>query len=472
MQRLKYEIHRMVAFVVICTLCVSSSQCAEVADEKLGRELFAAYNEGFKIGKCAGNSHEKARTKAFGHLDAGSKLAPDDPRIDFARGLILRRLNLTADSYAAFAQATRRNGKPYWLAWRAVIWTDFVRKKPEDIKNGFVKIQEFAERLIQPDLDLESKKSEIIWIGEVMMAVKLVDDQESRIGWDTVNDRLNEKFGPAEEEFYSLGKQLSITRDAKRFEAIVAVSTKLNAKLAPIEDKEKDSVDKDIALANQKDQSLNNILAEEKAVMDRVAADYYRNIQELQAKMKPLEFKAGDLLAQDAKANLDTIQLGEKLAQAQAAPLPMNDPVALVAQKAQLNLLEAQTAQQTFGLLAKRADIAQQLERAQMDANEILRTAERHYNTFEAAAKKYFHATKQTYHKLDDVQQERRELLKKKTRFQNNPVTKQNAKKRDLLLNSPTFGSYIEFPLDKAYDSMLHTLGTSILPEAKPEKSN
>jgi len=91
-------------------------------------------DEGFQ----SGPKHLQAAQKK---LAAARTLAGEDPRIDFAYGLVLLRHGQSRQAAAQFELAIGRPGATYQPAWKALIWTHLTDRQYE---KGLGRLDEFA----------------------------------------------------------------------------------------------------------------------------------------------------------------------------------------------------------------------------------------------------------------------------------------------------------------------------------------
>jgi hypothetical protein len=123
--------------------------------------------EGFKVGPrqlpLVKKKFEAARSLS----------ADDDPRLDYAYGLVLVRQSQNKAALVPLEAAVNRNGPAYWPAWQALIWVQLVDRQYD---KGLNRLDEFARRVGQTaegDPISDSQRDAARWMGEILEALDL-----------------------------------------------------------------------------------------------------------------------------------------------------------------------------------------------------------------------------------------------------------------------------------------------------------
>ncbi|HTI50438.1 MAG TPA: hypothetical protein VL475_05785, partial [Planctomycetaceae bacterium] len=121
--------------------------------------------EGFKVGP-------RQLALAKKKLEAARNVSADnDPRLDYAYGLVLVRQSQNKAAAVQFEAAVNRKGPPYWPAWQALIWVQLIDRQYD---KGLGRLDEFAKLIGRPgdgsDIT-EPQREAARWIGEVLEAL-------------------------------------------------------------------------------------------------------------------------------------------------------------------------------------------------------------------------------------------------------------------------------------------------------------
>lgn len=107
---------------------------------------------------------------------AAQRLAPGDPRLDMAWGLVLLKQHRHREAAEQFEQATKRPGPPCWPAWQALIWCRFAAK---NYSAGLSTLAEFATRWSK-SADPAQRRVLAEWTGGVVQAVEQTTSSTAR----------------------------------------------------------------------------------------------------------------------------------------------------------------------------------------------------------------------------------------------------------------------------------------------------
>ena len=137
---------------------------SQVDEAALAGHFREAFDEGYIVGP-------RRLQEAQKRLADARRLAPGDPRVDYATGLVLMKQGQVKPAAAQFEAALQRDGAAYWPAWQAVIWAHLSDKQYEP---GLSRLDEFAaivRNAEQPDDVSEAQREAARWIGQLFEAV-------------------------------------------------------------------------------------------------------------------------------------------------------------------------------------------------------------------------------------------------------------------------------------------------------------
>jgi hypothetical protein len=150
---------------------ISSGQSPSTAENPALIEHFQrAFEEGFVVGP-------KRLQEAQKHLAQARRLAPRDPRIDYALGLVLLKQTQLKQATAQF-QAAIEIDESYWPAWQAAIWAQFVDKRYEPGLKQLVEFAQLVQKSSPADEVSEAQRDAARWIGQVLVALSNADDSK------------------------------------------------------------------------------------------------------------------------------------------------------------------------------------------------------------------------------------------------------------------------------------------------------
>jgi hypothetical protein len=138
------------------------------------RELLAMLDAGLTIGS-------KNLTAAKERMHTAQQLAPQDPRTDFAFGLVLLKQSQHREAAELFEAAADSRTGNYWPAWQALIW---VRLADKQYEAGLRRMILLAQRIrgADPADEVTEREREIArWMGQVVAALdKLITAKKDR----------------------------------------------------------------------------------------------------------------------------------------------------------------------------------------------------------------------------------------------------------------------------------------------------
>lgn len=179
------------------------------APPELAENVQGLLDEGYQTGP-------KRLQAAQKKLASARNLAADDPRLDYAYGLVLLKHAQSRQAIVQFEAAVGRSGTAYWPAWQALIWSQLVEKQYD---KGFGRLDEFAALVRKAGEDGEltdPQRDAARWMGQILEALdKTVTAKKLHELVEQHDNRLHEVLG---DELYStlqLGRDLIEERDGE-----------------------------------------------------------------------------------------------------------------------------------------------------------------------------------------------------------------------------------------------------------------
>jgi tetratricopeptide (TPR) repeat protein len=129
-----------------------------------------AFEEGFVVGP-------RRLQEAQEHLAQARRLASEDPRVDFALGLVLVRQGQVKQAIVPFEAAIEID-ESYWPAWQAAIWTLLAEKRYEAGLRRLVNFATVVRASEKPDEVSEVQRDAARWIGKVIVSLSCTDDSK------------------------------------------------------------------------------------------------------------------------------------------------------------------------------------------------------------------------------------------------------------------------------------------------------
>jgi len=141
--------------VVACGTTVLADEALSPLAVRTVEVLDAGFQRGSSALREAQSRYESARSA-------------QDPRLDYAFGLVLLRQLKNKDALAQFQSITRSHPE-YWPAWQGAIWLSFVSR---DQSAGLVQLKDLARALQRSKQELPQREPVAEWIGQVLAALQ------------------------------------------------------------------------------------------------------------------------------------------------------------------------------------------------------------------------------------------------------------------------------------------------------------
>lgn len=165
------------------------------ANREFAKELVAALEIGFRPGvKNAEAAAEK--------LDRLAQQTPDEPRIQFAAGLIWLKQIQSRKGEEAFENAVRSPGAAYWPAWRGWIW---VAGRARAIPAVVERIDALVDN-VREQPDAAGAGDQVEWCGRVLAALGRLEKSPATLKLlRTAEEQLRAKLEPVLAERFEAG---------------------------------------------------------------------------------------------------------------------------------------------------------------------------------------------------------------------------------------------------------------------------
>jgi hypothetical protein len=302
----------------LCTLGLSlllplTALAAPMPEAVLGRRVSEMFQVGFARTPRAFNEVQRLYDSLL-HDDG------ENARIDYAHGLVLLRLMKNKEAQAEFLVATRRSGIPYWPAWEALIWSNFIAR---DYDAGYERLVEFSRLVQQSDeISEEARHDEIHWIGRVMAALELtLDSIQVRESWLQSEKKLTGLSGIDAIEIYNSGKQDVYIRHSLLEDDIRQTREKGKERQIAKLEKKQEQFEKTLDAAKSRRENLKRSAAEMKESLTEQTAVYEKQMARLERDYGFVERRAG-MLTRSMTAidqEIATLQFRKKNFQANSA---------------------------------------------------------------------------------------------------------------------------------------------------------
>jgi len=122
--------------------------------------------KGFVLGRPGLRAAEK-------HRQAALRLCDDDPRLDYAYGLVLLKQLSHNAAVEQFEAAANRPGVPYLPAWKASARSRLLKKEYPSGLEKLVRLSRVLEKTDSEWLDAETKSESARWIGRIVGFLQL-----------------------------------------------------------------------------------------------------------------------------------------------------------------------------------------------------------------------------------------------------------------------------------------------------------
>ena len=148
---------------LVTILCLSiDGLAADPMETAIGQRLNEMFTAGFGRGTDAAAEsrrlYSQARTESR-----------NDPRVEYAYGLVLLKQLKTRDAMSHFQVAAKAPGSESWPARQALTWCQFVSREDSE---GFKSLSDFAKSLAASKVESAERNTYVEWIGQVVAALQ------------------------------------------------------------------------------------------------------------------------------------------------------------------------------------------------------------------------------------------------------------------------------------------------------------
>ena len=294
---------------IICGLLVLSAS-ASAADLTPAQQTLLGQQvaEMFQVGYARG---PKANADVQRLYQSLSKDAANDPRVDYAHGLVQWRLMKNKEAQAEFALATKRKGTPYWPAWQALIWTHFVAK---DYDAGYARLTELTKLILKSDeLVDHDREDQVYWIGRVMAALYLtIESNQGRETWLQTEKKLTDLLGPDSTDDYNRGKAEVNARHTDIEDDIRQTREKAQKQQAEQLEKKQSRVQKNLDDVKEKRENLKKSAEEMKEALAEHTTTYQKQMTRLEKDYGFVERRSAVLISSMAALDQEVALLQQR----------------------------------------------------------------------------------------------------------------------------------------------------------------
>lgn len=177
------------------------------ADLTLAEPLQRLFDEGYIVGP-------KHLQEAQKYAAQARKLAPGDPRVDYAHGLVLLKQSQVKPAIGQFEAAVKHDGAPNWPAWQALVWAQLSEKHYDQ---GLAKLVEFATlvRNSEPPGEIsEAQRVQARWVGQLLEAcARCADSKKVHDQLADVEVQMLDAFGDELSDELDAGREFLRARE-------------------------------------------------------------------------------------------------------------------------------------------------------------------------------------------------------------------------------------------------------------------
>ena len=283
------EAAKIISVVLIISVSVDAEELTQAQQTLLGQQVAEMLQVGYARGP-------KANADVQRLYQSLNKDASNDPRVDYAHGLVLWRLLKNKEAQAEFAVATKRKGTPYWPAWQGLIWTHFVAK---DYDAGYARLLEFTRLVMKSDeLVGQEREDQVYWIGRVMAALYLtIESNQGRETWLQTEKKLIDLLGPDSTDDYNSGKTAVNAQHSDIEDDIRQTREKTQKQQAEQLEKKQSRVQKNLEDVKEKRENLKKTAEEIKEALAEQTAAYQKQMTRLEKDFGFVERRSAALIS-------------------------------------------------------------------------------------------------------------------------------------------------------------------------------
>ena len=359
----------------------------------------------------------------------------NDPRIDYAFGLVQLRQLKNKDAQSQFLLATKRTGETYWPAWQALIWTHGAAR--ETIA-AYDRLTEMTNRLVE--IDDSSKDAmaaeQVGWIGQSMAAFdKMSDSPKAREAWSRQDEVLRGLLSVKLLAAYNSGPKEVEARHALLEDDIRSTRDKTLEKREQERIEKQTKADQDLESAQEKRDDLKKTAEEWKNSLDDQLANLDKQLSLLEKDHGLLE-----------KRGLSIVESQNQLSR------EMNQ----ILTRGGTNKLLAEAEIEQRGLQKARLQV--EYDQTVVAAQRVTQKAQGLVQQRNGVIQQYQKATGQLV-KQDASLDKWQGRLKKDTEKLKGPVDDKGSAVMGKLKQAQSFRTYVEFDVAKQRNRLLESFG-------------
>ncbi|WP_397570874.1 hypothetical protein [Schlesneria sp. T3-172] len=293
--------------LIACTFHSSTRLCRAEDDTPVDPALGKRVAELLAVGFERGPQQLANAERLYLRLKAD---APDDPRIDYAQGLVLWKQLKKKEALEKFQAVTRSEGVMYHAAWKAEIWTCFVSKNDDA---GYSRLMEFAKRITSGDeSSSHSVDADVRWIGTIMATLGLTcETKERREDWLQAEAKLAEILPEERMEGYLAGKTEIHMKHAELESEIEQAREKVKQQRAAQLERKQARLQRSLDGAKVKREGLKKSAAEAKETFAEKTAEFQKSMDRLEKEYTLVDRRAQVLVSSIALLDQQVAMLRE-----------------------------------------------------------------------------------------------------------------------------------------------------------------
>lgn len=330
--------------------------------------------DGFAAGSGKSQSAQKQAA-------AARRIAPHDPRVDFAYGLVLLKLAQTANAKAQFEAAVKQPGSPFWPAWQASIWSTIADKQYDA---GLKRLDEFVVMVARPvesDGASQEQRDAAVWIGQLLEALdRIVETAKTRERIAQSEEHIRKVFSDEMHDAVNAGREAVRDRyEQATGQAALREETQAKKQERDLQDQnakvasDLGNVEKQKENAARTAEEMKKLMEEQVGKLDKQLGELERDYQFLEKRAESVqrsyllagrEVTALQLQSPGASGTTRTAAGGTQTRLQQQLQQRQNEMAAYELEYNATTFRMGQLAQQARGIVTQRASVIREYEAA------------------------------------------------------------------------------------------------------------
>lgn len=351
---------RAVLAAVVCALMASYVSAAD--PDVVGRKIAEMFQVGFERGS---NPQKEARRL----YESALSLSKNDPRVDYAFGLVLLKQVKNKEAMSQFQQAVNSSGSTYLPAVQALIWMNFVAK---DYPAGYEQLRSYAKRVATSEMETSEKEQAAEWIGQVLAALQMsVDSIKQRDTLKREDEAVTGLLGTSLKSALSDGRVRVHSLHALMEGDIQQAREIAQAKEQKERADKEAQVAKNLESSAEKREELKKSSEDSKKAFEQQIAAFDKQLARLERDYDFLQKRVLSLTASQIQINGEMALLSQQSTSAQPRNAnPFGQQQLAQAYQQRMSLLEAQAFRYQFELDQTLASTINLSQRAQVVAGQ------------------------------------------------------------------------------------------------------